>query len=267
MTTIQTIILGIVEGLTEFLPVSSTGHLAIISHFLNIPQNEQTVVFEIAIQLGAILAVVFIYWKKLFDINLLTKLFVAFLPTGVVGLLLYKFIKQFLDNEFLIAFTLILGGIVLYAVEILYSKRNKNHPPTPSLDKEGESSQELTYAQVFILGLSQCVAMIPGVSRSGAVMTAGLIMNIKRNALVEFTFLLAIPTMFAATLYSVYKNINVFTPEYTYTLGLGFLVSFIVAFIVVKAFLGYIRKFDFIPFAIYRIVFGLFILLTVSNIF
>ncbi len=258
MTTIHAIILGIVEGLTEFLPISSTAHLVLTSNFLKIVQNDQLMVFEIAIQLGAILAVVFIYWKKLFDINLLTKLFVAFLPTGLVGFLLYKYIKTFLDNEFIIAFALIIGGIILLIVEKIYKI---------NYQKQQIQHEEIDYKKAFILGLSQCVAMIPGVSRSGAVMTAGLIMNIKRNILVDFTFLMAIPTMFAATFYSLYKARDVLNTDYLQILSVGFIVSFVIAFIVVKAFLGYIRKFDFVPFAIYRIIFGLFILTTLVNLF
>lgn len=256
MTTIQAILLGIVEGLTEFLPVSSTGHLALASNFLGIIQNEQTIVFEIAIQLGAILAVLFIYWKRLLDINLLMKLFVGFLPTGLIGFLLYKYIKTFLDNPFIISFSLILGGIVLILIEKLYKIR---------YEKQKLQHEEIDYSKAFFLGLAQCVAMIPGVSRSGAVITAGLVMNIKRNILVDFTFLLAIPTMFAATLYSIYKSRDLLTPDYVSTLSIGFIVSFVVAFIVVKAFLNYIRKFDFIPFGIYRIIFGLFVLITLIS--
>jgi undecaprenyl-diphosphatase len=256
MTTIQAILLGIVEGLTEFLPVSSTGHLSIASHFLQIAQTDQVVLFEIAIQLGAILAVVFIYWKKLFDIKLLMKLFVAFLPTGLAGVLIYKFIKAMLDNEIIIALSLILGGIVLIVVEKIYQARYV---------QQKIQHEEIDYKKAFILGVCQCVSMIPGVSRSGAVMTAGLILNIKRNVLVEFTFLLAVPTMFAATLYSLYKSRDILSAEYLQTLGIGFIVSFIVAFIVVKAFLDYVRKFDFIPFGIYRIIFGLFILITLFS--
>lgn len=258
MTISSAIILGIIEGLTEFLPISSTGHLALASHFLGILQNEQTILFEIAIQLGAILAVVFIYWKKLFNIELLTKLFIAFLPTGIIGLLVYKAIKSLLDNEFVIAFSLIIGGIILLLVEKIYKL---------NYQKQKIQHEEITYKKAFILGLSQCIAMIPGVSRSGAVTTSGLIMNIKRDILVEFTFLLTIPTIFAATFYSLYKSKEFLNSDFLSVLGVGFLVSFVVAFIVVKAFLGYIRKFDFVPFAIYRIIFGIFILATLVNLF
>lgn len=253
MTTIQAIILGIVEGLTEFLPVSSTGHLAITAKFLGLMQSEQMVIFEIAIQLGAILAVLFIYWKRLLNIDLLIKLFIAFLPTGLVGFTIYKYIKGMLDNEFIISLALILGGIILIIVEKFYKL---------NYTKQKIQHEEIDYYKAFTLGVAQCVAMIPGVSRSGAVITAGLVMNIKRNVLVDFTFLLAIPTMFAATLYSLYKGRDILSTADIHSFAIGFIVSFIVAFIVVKAFLGYIRKFDFVPFGIYRIIFGLFILLT-----
>jgi undecaprenyl-diphosphatase len=252
MTNIQAIVLGVLEGLTEFLPISSTGHLTLASHFMNIVQNDQFIVFEIAIQLGAILAVLFFFWKKFFDINLLTKLFVAFLPTGIIGLLIYKHIKVLLASEVVVATSLILGGIILILVEKNYKKI--------LLTKNPET--EISLYKSFLLGLAQSVAMIPGVSRSGATIVAGLLMNIERKVLVEFTFLLAVPTMSAATLYSLYKHKEILTLDYINTLALGFVSSFLVAVIVIKFFLNYIKKYDFIPFGIYRIILGVIVLIT-----
>jgi undecaprenyl-diphosphatase len=252
MTTVQAIILGIVEGLTEFLPVSSTGHMSLVSHFLNIVQSDQLVVFEIAIQLGAILAVVLFYWKKFFDLELIKKLIVAFLPTSIIGLTVFKYLKTLLSSEYIIALSLIIGGIILIIAEKL-----KKDIYT--------SKEEISYKDALLLGLAQSVAIIPGVSRSGATIVAGLFMNIKRNILVEFTFLLAVPTMFAATLYSLYKNKELLTSDNLNNIGIGFIVAFLVALIVIKMFLGYIKKFDFIPFGIYRILVGIIVLLTLIN--
>lgn len=258
MTTIQAIILGILEGLTEFLPISSTGHLTLASHFLGIVQDDQFIVFEIAIQLGAVLAVVFFYFKRFFNIELLTKLFIAFLPTGILGLLVYKYIKTLLTSELIVVTSLILGGIVLIIVEkiALYSS------PLQGEVGRGSSSENISYQQAFMLGLAQSVAMIPGVSRSGATIVAGLLMKINRAVLVEFTFLLAVPTMSAATLYSLYKNKDILSTDYLGTIFIGFVTSFLVALVVIKFLLAYIKKYDFIPFGIYRIFFGLIILFT-----
>jgi undecaprenyl-diphosphatase len=257
MTNIQAIILGVLEGLTEFLPISSTGHLTLASHFMGIVQSEQFIVFEIAIQLGAILAVVIFFWRKFFDINLLTKLFMAFLPTGIIGLLIYKHIKVLLTSELVVAFTLILGGVILILVEKL------KIPPTPF--NKGEHSAKLdqiTNKQAILLGFAQSVAMIPGVSRSGAIIVAGLLMKVNRAVLVEFTFLLAVPTMSAATLYAIYKNKEIISTDYFSTILLGFVSSFIVALFVIKFLINYIKKYDFVPFGIYRIILGIFVLVT-----
>ncbi len=257
MTNIDAIILGVVEGLTEFLPISSTGHMSIVSQFLGILHNPETIIFEIVIQLGAILAVVCFYWRKFFDFKLMLKIFVAFLPTGLVGFSLYKIIKSLLASEFIIAYSLILGGIALIIVEKIYKIQ---------YEQKKIQHEEIDYTNAFLLGCAQCLAMIPGVSRSGAVITSGLIMNIKRNVLVDFTFLLAVPTMLAATLFTLYKSQDLLTSEYFYNLSIGFLVSFTVALLVIKFLLNYIKKFDFIPFGIYRIIFGIFILITLTNL-
>jgi len=253
MTNFEAIFLGIIEGLTEFLPISSTGHLTLASHFLNIVQNHQFIVFEISIQLGAILAVLFFFWKRFFDVNLLTKLFIAFLPTAIIGLTIYKYIKTMLASEILVATTLILGGVVLILVERVYKIQVR--------EEKIKQDKEISFKEAVILGLAQSVAMIPGVSRSGATIVAGLLMNIERKVLVEFTFLLAVPTMSAATLYSLYKNKEILSTDYLSTLFLGFISAFIVALFVIKFFLNYIKKYDFIPFGIYRIVLGIVLLL------
>lgn len=261
MSNLQAIVLGILEGLTEFLPISSTGHLTLASHFLEIVQNDQFIVFEIAIQLGAILAVVIFFWRKLINVEILTKLFVAFLPTGILGLFVYKYIKILLSSEIIVAVSLIIGGIILILVE----KRHSLYLSQPLLTKEGNSSPEfniINYKNAFILGLAQSVAMIPGVSRSGATIVAGLLMNIERKVLVEFTFLLAVPTMFAATFYSLYKNREILSSDNLTNIFLGFITAFVVALFVIKFLINYIKKYDFVPFGIYRIILGIIVLIT-----
>ncbi len=257
MTYLQSILIGIVEGFTEFLPISSTGHMTLASHLLQIVQNDQFKVFEISIQLGAILAVVFFFWRKFFNTELLKKLFIAFLPTGILGFTVYKYIKAILDNEIVIAISLILGGIILILVEKYYAKKTLENK-----SKNENVIENISYKNAFILGLTQSVAMIPGVSRSGATIVAGLLLNLERKILVEFTFLLAVPTMFAATVYSLYKSRDLLSSEYITSISLGFIFAFITAMIVIKFFLNYIRKYDFIPFGIYRIILGIIVLLT-----
>ncbi len=254
MSLLHATILGILEGLTEFLPISSTGHLTLASHFLGIVQNEQFITFEIAIQLGAILAVVFFFWKKFFNIELLTKLAIAFLPTAVVGFTVYKYVRELLANELVVVWSLILGGIVLIITEKWYKLEH--------VQLHVKEENKISYEQALILGLAQSVAIIPGVSRSGATIVSGLLMKIHRSTLVEFTFLLAVPTMLAATLYSIYKNIDVLSTSDVSAISLGFITSFLVAALVIKFLMNYIKKYDFIPFGIYRIALGIIVLLT-----
>lgn len=250
MTIIHAIILAIIEGVTEYLPISSTGHMILVSHLLGIAQNEQIKIFEIAIQMGAILAMFIIYWKKFLDLELLKKLFIAFLPSGILGFLLFKYITALLGSLWVVVATLIIGGFILIWAEKFY-KMNKS-----------KRIEEVDYKNALIIGFAQAVAMVPGVSRSGATIVSGLILNIERSIVAEFTFLLAVPTMTAATLYSLYKSRDLLTGDYLSTLAVGFVVAFIVAYAVVKVFLNYIKKHDFVPFGIYRIVLGIFVLLT-----
>lgn len=254
MTIIHSIIFGIVEGLTEFLPVSSTGHLIVTQHLLNIASSDFVKSFEIAIQLGAILAVVILYYKKLFEMEMIKKLIIGFIPTGIIGLLLYKYIKQLLDSETTVAIMLIVGGIIILLVENWYSKKLKNN--------EIVEGKEITLKQALILGFYQAVSMIPGTSRSGAIIVGGLLMKISRPVVTEFTFLLAVPTMLVATLYTIYKNPSTVTNITNFSsLSIGFIVSLVVATFVIKYFLGYIRKHSFNVFGYYRIIAGVIILL------
>ena len=194
MTIFDSIILGIVEGLTEFLPVSSTGHMILVSSLMKLAETDFLKTFEISIQLGAILAVVFLYYKKFFDIKLLTNLAIAFVPTGLIGLFLYKYIKVWLGDPMIVIYSLFIGGIVILLTEKWYATKKEEIDST--------EIRNFSYKESFYLGLCQAVSMIPGVSRSGAIIIGGLLIKMRRDILTEFTFLLAVPTMFVATLIS-----------------------------------------------------------------
>ena len=247
MTIIQAIILGIVEGITEFLPISSTGHLILISRLFGISDSNFTKSFEIVIQFGAILAVVVLYWKRLFSSKTTwKKVLTAFLPTAIIGFLLYKILKQYLlSNVAIVLWALFLGGVLLIVFEIWYKKKTDNQ------------TSEINYKKSFLTGLAQSLAIIPGVSRSGATIIGGLLMGISRQSIVEFSFLLAIPTMAAATGYDLLKSAGSFSFDQFYLLVLGFIISFIVAMLSIKWFIGYIKNHSFISFGIYRIIVAL----------
>ena len=248
MTILNAIILGVVEGITEFLPISSTGHLILVSHLLAIPETDTLKSFQIAVQLGAILAIFLFYLKKFLDIETLKKLFVAFLPTGVLGFTLYRVIKDYLiGNELVVVVSLFLGGVIMLLVENWYTKNHKESEVIKNISG-------LSYIEVLKLGLFQSIAMIPGVSRSGATIIGGLSMGLPRVVLAEFTFLLAVPTMAAATGYDILKNYSLFSLTDIHTMLIGFLTAFVVALVVVRWLLSYVKKHDFKVFAWYRIV-------------
>jgi len=246
MDIIHAIIFGIVEGLTEFLPVSSTGHLILASKLIGIEQTSFQKSFEVIIQLGSILAVVYAFKDKIFNsIDLWKKLIVGFIPTGILGLMLYKIIKS-LFSPSTVAYMLIIGGAVFLIVEFFY-KEKEHHI---------ENVEKISYLQAFLIGLFQSLAMIPGTSRSGATIIGGLLIGLKRKAATEFSFLLAVPTMFAATGYDILKHFNEFEFSNITALIAGFLTSFFVALIIIKWFLNFIKKHTFIPFGVYRIIIG-----------
>ena len=244
----QAVLLGVVEGLTEFLPVSSTGHLILASHLMGIGEESFTKSFEIAIQSGAILAVVFLYLERfLKDLEVWKRIIVAFLPTGALGFLLYKFIKSYLiGNEKVVVASLIGGGIFLLFADRLCER----------YCHIGDISQ-LSYKRAFVVGVFQSLAMVPGVSRSASTIIGGMLMGLNRRTAAEFSFLLAVPTMFVATSYDLYKSHGEFNTSEWYLLAVGFLSSFITALITVKLFLGYVSKHSFVPFGIYRILVGI----------
>ncbi len=250
MTIIQTIILGVIEGITEFLPISSTGHLILTSKLLGIADSDFLKSFEIIIQFGAILAVVVLYWKKLWlgGIELWRKVLVAFLPTAVIGFLLYKVLKNYLlGSAPIVLWAFLLGGVLLIIFEWWYAKKNQSRG-------SDYRTEDISYKKSFLTGLAQSLAIIPGVSRSGATIVAGLAMGISREAIVEFSFLLAIPTMAAATGYDVLKNAHSFSFDQAGSLALGFIISFIVAILSIKWFISYIKNHSFIGFGVYRII-------------
>jgi undecaprenyl-diphosphatase len=245
-------ILGVVEGISEFLPISSTGHLILASTLLGLAQTDVQKTFEIAIQLGAILAVVLKYWSRFWDIVLLKKLIVAFIPTGIIGFTVYPFFKAALNgNATVVVWSLAVGGIVLIAFD--YLKR----------ESDG-TIESLTYAQAALIGLVQSIAIIPGVSRSAATIVGGEVLGLSRMAVVEFSFLLAVPTMLAATGYDMLKNAHAFaSAEYGY-IAVGFVTAFAVAYFSLGWLLDFVRSRGFAAFGIYRIaialVFFLFVL-------
>lgn len=242
----QAIILSLVEGLSEFLPISSTGHLILASDLLNITQTDFVKSFEIIIQLGAVLAVVFLYWKRIFtSFNLWPKLAVAFLPTAVVGLALYRVIKDLLLGNSMVTITaLLIGGVLLIILEKLYNEKADH---ITSID-------QVSHKQAFLIGLCQSISVIPGVSRAAATIIGGMFLGLKRQAAVEFSFLLAIPTMFAATGLDLIKSDFSFSSEQYTLLAIGFAGSFITALIAVKFLLKYVQTHTFVAFGVYRII-------------
>ncbi len=248
MTVIDALILGTLEGLTEFLPISSTGHLILASELLGLEQTDAHKAFEVSIQLGSILAVLFLFAHKLLaNKSLWLKIAVAFLPTAVFGFLFYKTIKALFGIE-TVSIMLVIGGVVFLVVEYLRRERDE------SKDK---SVEDLTFKEAFMIGLFQSISMVPGTSRSGMTMLGGLFAGLTRKSAAEFSFLLAIPTMFMATFYDLYKNrATMIVEDYT-LVAIGFVTAFVVAFFTVKWMMRFLTNHTFVAFGIYRIVVGL----------
>ena len=252
MTIFDSLLLGAVEGITEFLPISSTGHLIVVSSFLGLEQTNAHKTFEVAIQLGSILAVLFLFAKRLLvDKMLWIKIIIAFLPTAIFGFLFYKTIKSLFGAES-VAIMLIIGGFIFLIVE--YFRRNHD-------DKKDKTINDLTIKEALTIGLFQSLSMVPGTSRSGATMIGGLVAGLSRKSAAEFSFLLAIPTMFVATFYDLYKNRNEMIIDDYSLLAVGFVTAFVVAFFTVKAVMNFLTTHTFIVFGIYRIIFGIFLLI------
>ncbi|MDP2041905.1 MAG: undecaprenyl-diphosphate phosphatase [Algoriphagus sp.] len=252
MTLFQSIIIAIVEGLTEFLPISSTGHMILVSAAMGIHEDEFVKTFEVFIQLGAILAIALMYIKRFFkSIDIYLKLFAAFLPTAIVGLLAYPYIKAYLFNPIVVSVSLILGGVVL----ILIDKK------VIAQKSDLAEVEDMSYKNAFFIGLCQCLSMVPGTSRAAATIIGGVFNGLDKKQATEFSFLLAVPTMMAAGGYDLLKSELTFTEGQLLMLGVGFVVAFIAAWIAVKLFLKYVSNHGFTAFGWYRIALGILFLI------
>ena len=269
MSIFETIIIAIVEGLTEFLPVSSTGHMIIAQNLLGVESTEFVKAFTFIIQFGAILSVVVLYWKRFFQLNhtpapegsngvqrflhkfdFYWKLFVAFVPAAVLGLLFSDAIDAMLESVVVVAIMLVLGGVFMLFCDKIFNKGSEDTP--------------FTEKRAFMVGLFQCISMIPGVSRSMATIVGGMSQGLTRKAAAEFSFFLAVPTMFGATLYKMYKLLkeggtDLIMDNMT-TLLVGNAVAFVVAMLAIKGFIKYVQKYGFKAFGWYRIIVGVTIL-------
>ncbi len=259
MDIFQSIIIAIVEGLTEFIPVSSTGHMIIASKLMNIPDSEFTKMFTVAIQLGAILAVVVLYWKKFFDFKNLQfylKLIAGVIPALALGFLFSDKIDELLESTTTVAIALLVGGVILLFIDKLF----KN----PTIHSE----KEVSFINAIVIGVWQCLAMIPGVSRSAASIIGGMQQKLTRSAAAEFSFFLAVPTMAAATGYKLlkhYTDAGGFTGEEIKLLAVGNIVAFVVAMLAIKFFIGFLKKYGFRVWGIYRIIVGILLLILIKT--
>ena len=248
MSLFEAIILAIIEGLTEFLPVSSTGHMIIASSLMGIQSNDFVKLFTVAIQLGTILSVVVLYFKRFFrSIDFYLKLFTAFIPAVIFGLLFSDLIDSLLESPLTVGISLFIGGIILLFVDKWFKNADL------------DDADKISYPTAFKIGLFQCIAMIPGVSRSAASIIGGMSQKLTRKAAAEFSFFLAVPTMFAATakkLYDFYKDGHTVSSDEINLLLIGNVIGFVVALIAIKSFIGYLSKNGFKVFGIYRIIVG-----------
>jgi undecaprenyl-diphosphatase len=252
MTLTQAIVIAIVEGITEFLPISSTGHMIIMEKILGIEGSDFVNAFIVNIQFGAILSVIVLYWKKFFQsLDFYYKLFVAFLPAAVIGFLLNNFIDSLLVNVLVVAFSLLIGGIILVFVDKWF--------------QQSKANQEVTFKNAFVIGLFQVISMIPGVSRSAATIIGGLQQKLTRKNAAEFSFFLAVPTMFAASAFKLIKNYKVIDSTNLSLLLVGNVVSFIVAMLAIKTFILFLTNHGFKLFGYYRIIIGLLIIFLITT--
>jgi undecaprenyl-diphosphatase len=257
MNLIESIIIAVVEGITEFLPVSSTGHMIIAERLMHVQETEFVKVFTVAIQLGAILSVIVLYWKKFFDfkkINFYLKLIVGVIPALAFGFLFNKKIDLLLDSATTVAISLLIGGIVLLFIDKFFTN--------PTVNEE----EEIKPKHALLIGFWQCIAMIPGVSRSAASIIGGMQQGLSRNLAAEFSFFLAVPTMLAATGYKLlkyYKEAGRFSTEEIKMLAVGNVVAFIVALLAIKLFINFVKKYGFKIWGIYRIVLGIVLLILI----
>ena len=257
---LKALFLGLIEGLTEFLPISSTGHLILFGHLIDF-KSDSGRVFEVVIQFGAILAVCWLYRQKIIALirgffsgeaharRFAINVFVAFLPAVVIGVLAVDFIKQVLFSPLVVAFALIIGGLIIFAVEAREYK-----PKTIG-------ATNISFKQSILVGFAQCVAMVPGTSRSGATIIGGMLLGLSRKAATEFSFFLAMPTMLGAATYDLFRNANVLTSDNLVNISVGFMAAFVAALLVIKALVKFVEKHSLRVFAWYRIVLGILILI------
>lgn len=257
---LKAFVLGIVEGLTEFLPISSTGHLILFGHLIDFHSDDGRV-FEVVIQLGAILAVCWLYRKKIFDLlkglfsgdaearHFAISVIIAFIPAVIIGVVAVDFIKQVLFSPKVVSIALIVGGLIIFWVE------------AKKFEHKTVEATEITYKQAIFVGLAQCVAMIPGTSRSGATIVGGMFAGLSRKAATEFSFFLAMPTMLGAATFDLIRNADVLTQDNLFNISVGFVAAFIAALVVVKALVRFVEKHTLRVFAWYRIVLGVILLI------
>ncbi len=252
MDILQSIIMGIIEGFTEFLPISSTGHMIVAAKFMGISQTTNTKAFEVIIQLAAILAVVVLYKEKfsLKKIELWKRLIVAYLPIAVIGFIFRHQVKALFSVN-VVATMFIVGGVVFLIVEKFYKEREHHI----------KDVEKVSYKQALYIGIAQVFALIPGTSRAGSTIIGGLLSGLSRKCSAEFSFLLAFPVMVTVSGYDLLKHYKEFSNENIATLAVGFIVSFIVAYITIKLFLSFLERFTFVAFGVYRILFGVLLLL------
>ncbi len=270
--------LGIIEGITEFLPISSTAHLLILGDWIGFDAGQDKV-YEIVIQLGSILAVMWIYRQRLAqlcvgtlkreraDLLFVRNLLLAFLPAAIIGLVLIKYIKQLLDGQFIVyAITLVLGGLIMLWVESRPGM--SKHSTANDIENSGQTTkiEDISIGQALTVGFAQCLAMIPGTSRSGATIIAGMFAGIHRKTATEFSFFLAMPTMIAATVLSLYKYGGQLTQSNLLAVAIGFVMAFLSSLVVVRALLAFVSRYSYRPFAWYRIIFGLIVAAWVYNL-
>jgi len=250
----QAIIIGVIEGFTEFLPISSTGHMIVASEFMGLSQDTLTTAYEVIIQFAAIFAVMLIYKEKITfkKVDLWVKLFVAFLPLAIVGFIFKDYIKALFNVE-TVAWMFIIGGIVFLVVEYFY-KEKEHHV---------SEVEDVSMVQALWVGIAQIFSLIPGTSRAGATIIGGLLAGLDRKTSTEFSFLLAIPVMAAVSGYDLLKHYKEFADANWVAFGIGFVTAFVVAYITIKLFLVFIQRFTFVAFGVYRILFGIILLMVI----
>lgn len=253
MSYFHILILSFVEGLTEFLPVSSTGHLILTNHFLGLESSEFSKAFDVIIQFGAIAAVLVIYKERFkFNLDFYKKLFVGFLPAAIIGFLAKKLVSDMMESATVVAWALIIGGIVMIITDWIFSRK-------------GEENKPVTYKNSFLIGLSQCLALIPGVSRSASTIVSGQMVGLSKKDAAEFSFFLAVPTLTAATVYKLWKIRNIVHTEHLTQLAVGTVFSFIFAIFAIRFFIAIVKNYGFKWFGVYRIILGAIVLFTFKS--